>query len=73
MTKRGPFNKSTLRNLYDNCDFPVHRRELIEKARDNHMGSPFMKALQQLPKKNYANLDEIHQTLNAPGNGRPRA
>lgn len=73
MVKRGPFNKSTIRNLYDSCDFPVHRNELIERARQNHMGSPFMKALQQLPKKNYSNIDEIYQTLNAPGEHRPRA
>ena len=74
MAKRGPFNKSTLNHLYNNCNFPVHRRELIQKAHDKGMGAPFMKALQQMPKKEYSDVDEIHKVLNAPGNGaRPRA
>lgn len=69
----GPFNKSTLNNMYSSCDFPVHRRELIEKARNNDMSPPFMKALQQLPKRDYSDVDDIHNELNTGGRSRARA
>lgn len=73
MTQQKPFNKSTLRNLFNSCDFPVHRNELIAEASDNHMGAPFMKALQQMPKREYSSLEDIYDVLNAPGEHRPRA
>lgn len=69
----GPFNKSTLRNLYSSCDFPVHRRELQARASQNDMGPPFMKALQQLPKREYKDLDDIYEAFNAGRGSRPGA
>lgn len=68
-----PFNKTAIRNFFGTADFPCHRDELISMARQKHAGGPFIKALQQIPKKNYSNLDDIYEQLNISGGQRPRA
>lgn len=73
MAAQRPFNKTALRNYFGTADFPCHRNHLIEMARDKHAGGPFIMALKQIPKKDYANLDEIYEQLNIAGGSRPRA
>ena len=73
MAKQGPFNKTTLRGLFGNMDYPVHRDELIAKARDKGSSEPFIQALQQIPKRNYSNVDEVYRYLTDPGKTRPHA
>lgn len=72
MTAQNAFNKSAIRNLFGKCDFPVHRNELMQIASQHDMGAPYMKALQQIPKREYSGIDDIHDTLNT-GGQRPRA
>ncbi len=68
-----PFNKTAIRNFFGTADFPCHRDELIAMARDRQAGGPFIKALLQIPKKNYSNLEEIYAQLNISSGERPRA
>lgn len=64
MPRHDVFNIGALKAYFENVEFPCPRDELLQVARRHGASEPFMRALEELPKHNFQDVEEVHLFLN---------
>ncbi|MFU8803148.1 MAG: DUF2795 domain-containing protein [Bradymonadaceae bacterium] len=64
MARQDVFRLDALRAYFEDVDFPCQRDDLMHAARTKDASDPFMRALEELPKHAFKDVEEVHQFLN---------
>lgn len=64
MPRHDVFYLDALKTYFEQVEFPCLRDELLQAARRHQASEPFMRALEELPKHSFEDVEEVHQFLN---------